>query len=153
MKKSEIAGVDFATEEMIATDNIRLDGQVFHAIDANQAHKVLGVRISLTGDFTAEKQHVLTTMQVRLQALREDRMLTPILKELAIKIGVVPIFRYSAGVVPWSKTELERINTMWLAANNVLFILLQSMCTLVPVARNQSAHVLVTSCVSFALAQ
>jgi len=43
-------------------------------------------------------------------------MLTPILKELAIKIGVIPIFRYSAGVVPWSKTELERINTMWLAA-------------------------------------
>ena len=34
MKKSEIAGVDFATEEMIATDNIRLDGQAFHAIES-----------------------------------------------------------------------------------------------------------------------
>jgi hypothetical protein len=43
-------------------------------------------------------------MQERAQALREDQWLTPTLKELVVKIGIVPFFRYSAGVVPWSKT-------------------------------------------------
>jgi hypothetical protein len=55
-------------------------------------------------------------MQERAQALREDQWLTPTLKELVVKIGIVPFFRYSAGVVPWSKTELEHITTMWLTA-------------------------------------
>jgi hypothetical protein len=76
MKKSEIAGIDFATGEAIATDNIKLDGQAFQVQDVEQAHKLLGVRISLKGDFTAEKQHVLKTMQERVQALRVDRRLT-----------------------------------------------------------------------------
>jgi hypothetical protein len=71
----------------------------------------LGVRISLKSDFTAEKQHVLKTMQERAQALREDQWLTSTLKELVVKMGIVPFFRYSAGVFPWSKTELEHITS------------------------------------------
>ena len=80
MKKSEIAGIDFATGEQIATDNIKLNGQTFQVLDATHAHKVLGVRISLTGDFTEEKRHVLETMKARVQALRADPWLTPTLK-------------------------------------------------------------------------
>jgi hypothetical protein len=55
-------------------------------------------------------------MKQHLSALRLDSVLSPVPKELAIKIGVVPVFRYSAGVVPWTKTELEQISQMWLAA-------------------------------------
>ena len=116
MKKSEITGMDFATGEQIATDNIKLNGQTFQVLDATRAHKVLGVRISLTGDFTAEKRYVLENMKERVQALRIDQWLTPTLKEVAVQIGIIPFFRYSAGVVPWSKTELEYITTLWLAA-------------------------------------
>jgi hypothetical protein len=89
MKKSEIAGIDFATGEPIVTNNIKLNGQTFQVLDVEQPHKLLGV---LKGDFTAEKQHVLKTMQERAQALREDQRLTPTLKELAVKIGIVPFF-------------------------------------------------------------
>jgi hypothetical protein len=127
MKKSEIAGIDFTTGEPIATNNIKLKGQTFQVLDVDQPHKLLGVRISLKGDFTAEKQHVLKTMQERAQALREDQWLTPTLKELAVKIGIVPFFRYSAGVVPWSKTELEHITTMWLTAYKQAWTLPRSM--------------------------
>ncbi len=48
-------------------------------------------------------------MAQRLSALRLDQVLSPTLKELAIKIGVVSVFRYRAGVVPWIKTELGQI--------------------------------------------
>ncbi len=47
-------------------------------------------------------------MKQCLSALGLDRVLSPILTELAIKIGVIPVFRYSAGVVPWTKTEGTR---------------------------------------------
>ncbi len=44
-------------------------------------------------------------------------MISPTLKELATKIGVVPVFRYSAGVVPWSETELDQqISKLWMTA-------------------------------------
>ncbi len=58
----------------------------------------------MTGDFTSEnlreKEYVMCKMQQSLQALKATEMLTPTLQETSIRIGVVPIFRYSAGVVP-----------------------------------------------------
>jgi hypothetical protein len=66
--KSEIAGVDFATGATIATDSIQLNGTPFKATESDQAHKLLGVRISITGDFTSEKEYVMCEMQKRLQA-------------------------------------------------------------------------------------
>ncbi len=83
MKKSEIAEIDFATGETIATDNVKLNGQNFQVLDVAHAHKVLGVHISLKGDFTEDKRHVLGTMQERVQALRVDQWLTPNLEGIS----------------------------------------------------------------------
>ncbi len=55
-------------------------------------------------------------MQQQLVALKSDKVLSPLLKELALKLGVVSVFRYSAGVVPWSKPEFENISKLWIAA-------------------------------------
>ncbi len=49
-------------------------------------------------------------------ALHSDRLLPPVLKEIALKIGVVSEFRYSAGSVPGSKTELDQISKSQVAA-------------------------------------
>jgi hypothetical protein len=93
MTKSKNAGIDFATGATIATDSIQLNGSTFKTIKSHQAHKLLGVRISMTGDFTSKKEYVMCEMQQRLQALKANEMLTPTLKETSVKIGVVPIFR------------------------------------------------------------
>jgi len=50
------------------------------------------MRMTLTGDFSQEKARVTDEMQLRLTALRTDKLLTPVLKEVAIKIGVVAVF-------------------------------------------------------------
>ncbi len=63
----------------------------------------------LTGDFSQEKARVTDEIRLRLSALRTDKLLPPILKEVAIKIEVVSVFRYSAGLVPLSTTELDHI--------------------------------------------
>jgi hypothetical protein len=72
--------------------------------------------MALTGDFSQEKARVTDEMRLRLSALRTDKMLPPILKEVAIKIGVVSVFRCSAGLVPWPKAELDHISKSWVAA-------------------------------------
>jgi hypothetical protein len=114
--KCRISAINFATGKTIATDSIKLNDVAFPALDSHHAHKQLGVRIALNGDFTEEKMHILEEMQHRLSALKTDRVLSPVLRELGIKLGVVPVFRYSAGVVPWSKTELEQISKLWILA-------------------------------------
>ena len=58
--------------------------------------------LTLIGNFDEEKSHVMKETQHRLSALKKEKVLSPTFKELAIKIGVVPVFRHSAGVVPWS---------------------------------------------------
>jgi hypothetical protein len=118
MLRSKISAVDYSTGGVVATDSIRHDGAAFPVLLPDQAHKHLGMRMSLTGDFSQEKARVTDEMRLRLSALRtdKDKMLPPILKEVAIKIGVVSVFWYSAGLVPWSKTELDHISKSWVAA-------------------------------------
>jgi hypothetical protein len=116
MLKSKISAIDYSTGGVVATDSIQHDGAAFPVLPPDQAHKHLGMRMTLTGDFSQEKARVTDEMRLRLSALRTDKMLPPVLKEVAIKIGVVSVFRYSAGLVPWSKTELDHISKSWVAA-------------------------------------
>ena len=72
--------------------------------------------MTLTGDLSQEKARVTDEMRLRLSALHTIKLLPPVLNELAIKIRVVLVFWYSAGLVPWSKTELDQISKSWVAA-------------------------------------
>ncbi len=72
--------------------------------------------MTLSGDFAAEKEQVRSEMQRRLDELQKDEVLPPRLKELTLTIGVTSIFCYSAGVVPWTRSELEVITKMWIRA-------------------------------------
>ena len=69
----------------------------------------------MTGNLDAEKEHVLGEMQRRLESLNADEVLSPSLKELAIKVSIISlaIFRYSAGLIPRSRSELNKISKMW----------------------------------------
>ena len=113
MAKSCISAIDYNTGRQVSTDSITLDGRPFPAIPPHCAHKHLGVYITMTGDFRAEKDHVLEEMRLRLKALQEEKVLSPSQTELVISIGVVSVFRYSAGLVPWTLSELDKITQMW----------------------------------------
>ena len=45
-----------------------------------------------------------------LSALRRSGVTSLILNELAIKIGVVQVFSYSADVIPWTKMDSCRLH-------------------------------------------
>ena len=103
---------------MVATDSIMIkqNGSAFPVQPPHKPIKQLEVRIAMTSNFSEEKKYVTEEMKKRLSALRLDQVLSPILKKLAIKVGFVQVFCYSAGLVPWTKTELEQISQLWLAA-------------------------------------
>jgi hypothetical protein len=116
MKKSFISAVDVSSGQIVATDSITYRGSCFPVLHPDQAFKRLGLRITLTGDFKAEKAHVLKEMQARIELLAVDKVLSPSLKELLLTTGITSVFRYSAGLVPWTRAELLSINQLWLTA-------------------------------------
>jgi len=113
LTKSGISATDFRTGRQVATDSVTLNGHPFPVIPPDRPHKHLGVRMTMTGDFSAEKDYIRNEMRKRLQALCEDPLLSILEKELVIKIVVCSVFRYSAGLVDWSRTELDSITAMW----------------------------------------
>ena len=106
--KIKIVGVDMKIGKSIATDSITLNGEPFAVISPNEPHKHLGVRMTMLGTFSAEKDYVLSEMRQRLAALKEDRALSRQEKELIIFTAICSVYRYRAGLVDWSKTELNR---------------------------------------------
>ena len=114
LKKSLISAIDYSTGQAMPTDSITLAGAPFTALAPTVAHKHLGVRMSLTLDYGTEKSHVVDEMQHRSKELQQDTVLSPSLKEVAINVGIISVFRYSAGVVPWLQSELDKITKMWI---------------------------------------
>ena len=72
--------------------------------------------MAIDGNFLAEKEHVYSDMDQRLNAFAEDKVLTQKEKERVIITAVCSVFSYSAGFVDWTKAELERISKMWTLA-------------------------------------
>ena len=55
-------------------------------------------------------------MRQRITALKEDRVLSRREREQIIVIALCSVFRYSAGLVDWTKSELDSISKMWAQA-------------------------------------
>jgi hypothetical protein len=59
---------------------------------------------------------VCPSCQATLEALAEDRVLSRIQKEVVIRTAVCSVFCNSAGLVNWTRTELDCISRMWTRA-------------------------------------
>jgi hypothetical protein len=104
-------GINHATGIQVATDSITLNGQSFTTLPPDKPYKYLGVRATISGDLSAEKEYILDEMKQRLAALSEDRVLSRKDKEQIIVTAVCSVLRYSAGLVNWSRTELDSIHS------------------------------------------
>ena len=117
MRKSFIAAIDYATGRAVATDSITFNGNPFTALSPDTAHKALGVLMTLTGNYQAHKDYVMAKMEKRCIALAAaDSIPRGELRELAVTCGIVSIFRATAGVVPWTGAELDRVSQLWIRA-------------------------------------
>ena len=83
------------------------------AILPTEPFKYLGVRTTLTLDPKFEKEHVMQEMDKRLAALGAAPALSASHRLRIIEFGIASVFRYSAGLTPWTLTELEKIQSKW----------------------------------------
>ena len=81
------------------------------------------MRITLTGDYQAEKAHVRGEMLCRLGALQNDSVLPRSLNELAIKVGITTVFLYSAGRLGWSLKRTQNLSPLVLTLLLLLLLL------------------------------
>ena len=117
MGKCRISAIDHATGEPVSTDSIRYKGVPFPVLPPNEAHKVVGVFMNLTGDYKHHKDYVLAKMRQRAAALAEEEIIPRgSFRELAVTSGIISIFRASAGVIPWTGAELDEISKLWTKA-------------------------------------
>ena len=84
MPKSYISAIDFFTEQAIAAISTTLDGIPFSVLPPYQEHMhlaLLAVRMTMKGNFEAEKEHVLGEMQRWMESLNANEVTAPFLKE------------------------------------------------------------------------
>ena len=126
IKKTQICAFDFSLKQEIITDSMRYTGKVsedlyqpMHFNDSSLPrlspplpYKYLGVRITLTLDWKFEKASVLERITEAAEFLRDT---TYTYKQLdrVVRTCIVPVFRYSAWIVPWTKSELENITLVF----------------------------------------
>ena len=67
----------------------------------------LGMLLTLTLDYSFEKARIIKATKERIAILAKADFLTPLQREAAVQLAVVSVFRYTAGLVPWSLSELE----------------------------------------------
>jgi hypothetical protein len=73
--------------------------------------------MTLAGNYKEHKDYVMAKMEKQCMALADaDSIPRGELRELAVTSGIVAIFRATAGVVPWTGTELDRVSQLWIRA-------------------------------------
>ena len=122
-EKSRCMAIDFATNRPVDTSRIQYRGNPLKAQRPTEPFKYLGVRLTLTRDFTHEKKRIIDATVERVEKVIRAKFLSPTQRELVVQYAIVPKFQYSAGLVPWTLTELEDLTKVWVRAYRGLWSL------------------------------
>jgi hypothetical protein len=112
-EKCEVTGMHFGTKQRpMDVSRVQYKGTSLTTLSPYKATKHLGVHISLSLDWRQEKQYI---MEKTLQAVRQlhNTCFTRSQIMMLLRTCVVPIFRYSAPLVPWTEAELYNIDKLW----------------------------------------
>ncbi len=74
----------------------------------------LGMLLTFTLDYSFKKARVIKATKERVAILAKADFHTKSQREAAVKLAVVSVFRYTAGLVPWSLSELEELTAEWM---------------------------------------
>jgi len=108
--KSEVTAYDFEKKVELEVQQIRYKGKCFKTLKPTQTYKYLGFHVSLLMKWDKHKASVIEKMDATIEALKDTLYLSTQVEEM-IRVCVVPLFRYSAALVPWTATELAHIST------------------------------------------
>ncbi len=107
LSKSGCAAYDYAKRCKISIEQILYRGIPLTELPPDMPLLYLGMLLTLTLDYSFEKARVIKATKERIAILAKADFLTPSQREAAVQLAVVSVFRYTAGLVPWSLSELE----------------------------------------------
>ena len=113
LAKSRIMAIDFATMRPVDTSSITFQHLPLPVHPVDQPFRVLGVLMTMTLDHSFEKARVMRETKSRVVALAQAKFLTPSQREIAVTLAITSVFRYSAGLIPWTTWELEALTSLW----------------------------------------
>ena len=111
--KSVISAFDFELGEDADVSGITYDGQLLKHLPAAEAFPYLGIRITLTGSFQAEREHVMESIGKLRDHVEHHRYNLDQMVE-AMHMVASSRFRYSAPLVPWSDAQLDQLHAKWI---------------------------------------
>ena len=111
-EKCEITGMNFNTDTPLDVSRVQYRGTCLPLILPSKATRYLGFHISLSLDWRREKQYVVEKMTHAVEQLRKT-CYTRSQVMMLFRTCVIPIFRYSAALVPWTDSELYEIDKLW----------------------------------------
>ena len=112
VSKSEVTGFNFKLKCELDVSDIRVGGQALQRLAPKDAFRYLGFRFSLTGDFTAEVNHIMQGVADLKPVVFKHSYLTEQMTAVMSSITVAR-FRYSAALVPWTAGQLKKLYQRW----------------------------------------
>eukprot|EP00286_Rhodomonas_abbreviata_P023231 CAMPEP_0181302192 /NCGR_PEP_ID=MMETSP1101-20121128/7842_1 /TAXON_ID=46948 /ORGANISM="Rhodomonas abbreviata, Strain Caron Lab Isolate" /LENGTH=566 /DNA_ID=CAMNT_0023407579 /DNA_START=31 /DNA_END=1729 /DNA_ORIENTATION=- len=108
--KSEITAYDFSNRVVIEVDSIRYRGKGFKYLHPGKSYKYLGFHVTMLQNWGEHKEQVRAKIDAAMENLK-DTLYLPTQTEEMVRMCVIPLFRYSAALVPWTGTELAELST------------------------------------------
>ena len=116
--KCAIFAHDFATGGNLGTSHIRINGEALPQYDQHRTYKYLGMQVAAGGSWAREKARVRRDTAECIRALRGS-VYSPRQLDQVVRSCIIPIFRYGAGLVDWTDTELDAMTAMWATAQRM----------------------------------
>eukprot|EP00961_Rhodomonas_salina_P292754 3933186-Rhodomonas_salina.2 len=110
--KCEASGFNFGTNTRIKTGTLCLGSQHLTPLSPHAAFKYLGVRLSLTGNTKAEKDHVIAETQQISSRLNGHPFRTDQANAI-VDMCVHPVLAYSCPLTQWTFRELQSLEHSW----------------------------------------
>ena len=110
--KCRITAHNFTTRTSPNTSTMTLNAHPLPFIDHSTAAPYLGAWISLNGDFKTERANIIAKLK-RTAILLKNTVYSRSQVDRLLNMCIIPLFTFTAGIVNWTQTELNQVNSIW----------------------------------------
>jgi hypothetical protein len=110
--KTRSSARNFATNRDVNLSGVTYEQQSIIQIPSHKSFKYLGVHVSLTQDWREEKEHIFNSCKALIKIVQKHSYM-PDQMVRVIEMITTSQFRYSAALVPWTGSELQRLYSCW----------------------------------------
>jgi len=113
VNKTRSSAKNFKTNRDIDLSSVTYELQPIVQIPSNKSFKYLGVHVAMTQDWKEERKHIFSSCQALSNMVHKHQYI-PDQMVRVIEMITTAQFRYSAALVPWTGSELNRLYGCWI---------------------------------------